>query len=171
MPSAGDTVRASDTTRYICKGIQTSVQSIPNASFTAVQFNGTDEVDNLGIHDPVTNNSQFVIGLKLGWWQVIGKYATTGTGTAASSRRTRILLNGVTGQNGGYASTPTETVSTGTLTQGGFWTSESTTLVQSTLSTDYVELYAFQDTGGAVNTTVSGDLRSTLICIYLGTGT
>jgi hypothetical protein len=167
MPNAGDYVRAGDTTRYFCKATQSSVQSIPNNAFTAITFNGTDDVDNLGIHDPVTNNSQFVIGLKLGWWQVSGKYATTGS-AAGTSRRSRFLLNGATSINGSYTSFPAFSA---TAMTGGFWTTESTTLVQTTLSTDYIEFTALQDSGGALNTTVSGDLRCQFTAIYLGTGT
>jgi hypothetical protein len=161
---AGAKVDAGDLTRYFCKGTQSSVQSIPNNTFTAVTFNGTDDVDNLGIHDIVTNNSRFVIGLKLGWWQVAGKYATSGSATG-TARRSRFLLNGTTSINGSYTATPSFS---GTAMTGGFWTSESMSLVQTTLATDYIEFQAFQDTGGALNTTVSGDLRCQMVCIYLG---
>lgn len=156
---AGAKVDAADLTRHYTKGSQGTTQSIPNNSFTAIQFNGTDDVDTLGIHDPVTSNTRFNIGLKLGWWQISGKFVCSASGTGA--RRSRFVLNGSLGVNGGYSAVP--------LSSGaGFWTSESNTLVQSTLSTDYVEFQGFQDSGGALSTLVSGDLRSQMVCIYLG---
>jgi hypothetical protein len=161
---AGAKVDAGDLTAYKVKGTQSSAQSIPNNTFTAITFNGTDDVDNLSIHDTVTNNSRFVIGAKIGWWLCWGKYATTGT-AAGVSRRTRFLLNGVTSINGSYSSNPAFSA---TALTGGFWTVESFTMVQTTAAADYIELYALQDSGGALNTTVSGDLRSQFLALYIG---
>jgi hypothetical protein len=164
VANAGDYVRASDTTRYYCKGTASTAQSIPTGAFTPIIFNNTDEVDTLGIHDPVTNNTQFNIGAKLGWWWITGKYATTGSATGIG-RRTRFLVNGTTSVNGSYSAFPSFS---GTAMTGGFWTCESTSLVQSTTSSDYIEFTALQDTGGALNTVVSGDLRCQMLCIYMG---
>lgn len=164
MANAGARILAADTTRWYTKAVQNTVQSIPTGSFTALQFNGTDEVDNLGIHDPVTNNSRFVIGLALGWWYVQAKFACSAT-AAAQQRRSRLILNGGTGINGGYSGTP---VYSATAMTGGFWTIESSSVVQATASTDYVEVQGFQDSGGALNTVVSGDLRCQFIALYQG---
>lgn len=164
MPNAGDFVRAGDTTRYYCKATQSLAQSINSGVFTAITFNGTNDVDTLGIHDSVTNNSRLTIGLKLGWWHVSGKYSTTGT-AAGISRRLRLVMNGATGVNGAYAAWPAFSA---TAMTGGFWSFETSSLMQASLSTDYVELHAFQDSGGALNTIVSGDLRSSIYAIYLG---
>lgn len=173
MPNAGDYVRAGDTTRYYTKGVANTVQSIPNNAFTIITFDGTDEVDTLGIHDPSTNNSRFNIGLKLGFWWCIAKYATAGNNSYAAANnveqvRSRFLVNGTTSVNGSYSAAPAWQISAGTVTYAGFWTSESQTLVQASASADYVELQGLQTSGGALNTVVSGDLRCQFICIYLG---
>lgn len=168
MANAGDTVKASDNTRFYTKATQGVAQSIPNNSWTAITLDDTDTVDSLGLHDPVSSNTRLTIGLKLGWWLVIGKY-TSVADTRGATRGARILLNGV-GVNGGYQRFPDFNTTASQVTTGGFWSVETTTLVQSTVSTDYIELHAMQNSGtaGAVNTSVSGDFRCQLIALYLG---
>jgi hypothetical protein len=165
MATQGDYVRAGDVRSYYAKVSQSTAQSIPNNVFTARQFNGNDDTDTLGVHDPVTSNSQINIGKVLGWWMLTGVYASAGT-AAGGGRRVRWLLNGTTGVNGAYVSFPT---ASGTAITGGFWAVESTALVQATAAADYVELQGLQDTGGALNTQVSGDLRCAVTAVYLGT--
>lgn len=159
MANAGAPIVVGDVARWYCKATQLTAQALAAATFTAVTFDNADDVDNLGIHDPVTNNSRFQIGLALGWWLVIGSIATP-AGTVARGSRSRLLLNGTTGQNGGYSAQPSVTPG------GGFWTSTSIALVQATAAADYVQLQAYSDT--ALTMTVSGDLRSSMTCIYQG---
>lgn len=158
MPAAGAPVLAGDIPRHYTKGSQSSAQAFGAATFTAVTFNGADAVDTLNIHDPVTNNSRFQIGLQLGWWLVIGTVAWAGG--SANGKRSRLLVSGVS-IDGGYDATPDITATT-----GGFSTTTSIGLAQAVNLADYVELYAL--TQLAASTQVSGDLRCSMTCIYQG---
>jgi hypothetical protein len=160
MASAGDYVRASDTSCFNCSVTQTTGQTLSNNTFTAITFDAADDVDVLGIHDPVTLNSRFVIGLKLGWWEVSGMvwYAA---GTTATRRGVAVALNGTRvpgGINVGWASNGT----------AGGSHSIPPVPVQATVSTDYVELMGFQDTGGNLATTVVSPFLSSVSLKYLG---
>lgn len=156
---AGARVLASDNARVYTKAIQNTPQAFGAATFTAMTFDGADEVDTLGIHDPVTNNSRLNIGLLLGWWLVIAH--TPWGGVSASGKRSRLVLNGVTGINGGYVAIPAVTATT-----AGFQTTDSVALVQATAAADYVQCQAYTDL--AASTQVSGDLRATFTAIYQG---
>lgn len=157
MANAGAPVYATDYQRWKCKVVQNTAQALAAATFTALTFDGADEVDDLGIHDPATNNSRLNIGLALGWWHVFGHFA--GPNVSGSGARARILING--GSKNAYSAAAAVTA-----TIGGFRTLEVQALIPATLATDYVELHGFVDTAGS--TVVSGDLRSTLHALYLG---
>jgi hypothetical protein len=159
MPAAGAPVLATDYQRWRVKAVQNTVQALAAATFTAVSFDGADEVDDLNVHDSVTNNSRVLLGLAVGWWLVMGHTAwgaATGKGI-----RSRLVLNGVTGINGSYDSAPAITATT-----GGFITTNSVGLVQVTNAADYIQLQAYTETAGS--TTVSGDLRCALSAVYQG---
>lgn len=159
MPNAGARILAADNARWFCKSTQGTGQALAAATFTALTFGSADDVDNLGIHDPTTNSTRFNLGAALGWWLLVGTFATPGT-AVAGGRRMRWVMNGASGVNGGYVAFPSITPT------GGFWSAQSTALVQATASADYVELQAYSD--AALTTTVSGDLRSAVTCIYQG---
>lgn len=53
-----------------CEANRTTTQTITTATVTPVQFNGTDEWDTSGIHDPASNNTRFTIPSGLdGIWE------------------------------------------------------------------------------------------------------
>lgn len=160
MPNAGAPVLVGDVARWYTVGEQSTLQSgIPNATFTAIQMNAADPVDTLGIHDPVTNNSRFVIGLALGWWWVHGNIAW-GVTTAAKRYAAQLALNGaVIARTAAYAHASIADA-LNTQTMG---------LVQAVAATDYVELMGRHDLGAGLtmSTSVSG-YRSSLTCVYLG---
>jgi hypothetical protein len=159
MPLAGAPILVGDNARYRCKATQLTQQSVTSATLTNIAFDDADTLDDLGIHDPVTLNSRFVIGLALGWWLVVGTVVWN-TSAVASGRRSQLNLNG-TGINGSFTITPI-------LSANGFWSTQSETIVQATAATDYVELQGYQDTGVALTTRVSGAIRSQMLCMYLG---
>lgn len=168
MVSAGDYVRASDTTRHYCFAYQSVAQSIPTGTvtFTAITFT-TDLVDTDAIHDTVTNNSQLIVGGILGYWEVSGcvSYAAAASGAVGETRRAGIMFNG-TGSpttQGAQVILPFVTTTSG-LTS----IVVPPILVQTTASTDYVELGAAHNNSGSINTTVSGGFRSHIRAVYLG---
>lgn len=165
MPLAGQTILPIDTAVAYCKGTAGAVQSIPNNTNTALLFSIND-VDTLGIHSTSVSTDQFNIGLKLGWWLICGVYASGG-GTTGGTRTARILLNG-SPVNGSQDRSPDYLATASAVTTGGFWSCKATTIVQATTSTDYVQVTAFQTSGLAQNTIVSGDLRSALVAVYFG---
>lgn len=160
MPNAGAPIYATDYQRWRVKAVQNTTQALAAATFTALTFDGADEVDDLNVHDSVTNNSRLVLGGALGWWLIIGQFAIGAA--SAKGVRSRIVVNvGLAGVQGGYSSTPNIT---GTV--AGFVTSTSTSMWLATSAADYVQLQGYADV--ASSTVVSGDLRSTLMAIYQG---
>lgn len=163
MPNAGARVLATDNARWYCRATQSTAQSgIVNATFTPITFNAADDVDTLGIHDPVTNNTRFVIGLALGWWQVQGIVAW-GTTTSGKRYAAAIGLNGSTaGVLGTHDYQHAAMADALNVMAFGF--------IQATSSTDYVELLARHDLGAGLtmNTSVNG-YRSAMHLTYLGT--
>ena len=161
MPNAGARILAGDNARWYCKATQSTVQTgIALGVFTPIQFNGTDDVDTLGIHDPVTNNTRFNIGLALGWWLVQGTIAWTTT-TAAKRYASAIGSNGsvagILGTHNYQHASLADALNTMTY---GF--------VQATASTDYIEIIGRQDAVATTSTSVSG-YRSAAHLTYLGT--
>lgn len=123
---------------------QGSVQSIPNSAVTPVTFDSTVN-DSYGGHSNITNNSRYTAQVT-GWYLVIGvaAFATNGTGV----RVARLLKNGssvvyfdVWAQAVTAASTPTATATAGILQLN---------------AGDYVELGAYQTSGGALTTFTTG---------------
>lgn len=132
---------------------QTSVQSLPNNTWTAITFNAEDvdtDVDGTGGHDTVTNNSRFTARYA-GWYQLSGAagFAANGTGL----RGARWLVNGIALNAGG------------TVLPAG---SGSFTVVPAAVEKvymnigDYVELQALQSSGGALDTAIASTVQSTM---------
>lgn len=119
---------------------QTAAQSIPNATYTAVAFNAED-VDSAGGHDNVTNNSRYT-AVYPGWYQVSG--ASGFVANAAGRRITGWAVNGTT-LTGSQLSSP----NTGGVVDINV---AARTMLAYLNVTDYVELLAYQDSGGALNT-------------------
>ena len=113
-------------------------QSIATSTTTAVSFD-SETFDTNALHDPATNNSRVLLN-KIGLWRVAGqvRYQAHGTG----SRQATIRLNGAT-----FFSDPTVPTS-GVTVQTTVPVDE---VIQATAITDYVELLAWQDSGGNLN--------------------
>lgn len=132
----------------VAKINQSTAQSINNATSTAVQFNNpTDildtDVDGTGGHDPVTNNTRFTARYPL-WMWVAG--SVTFAANATGIRTCWLAINGIDVDSSAESSpgTASDVLSISTrptkiyLAQG-----------------DYVELMAYQTSGGALSTVVS----------------
>ena len=144
--------------RPIAYVYQNVAQSIPNANVLTAITMDSETLDRDNQHSTSSLTSRVVIGGTLGWYRVTGTvcYATLAT-TPATSRRALIQFNGA--PLGGYSIIGAGQSLTGVTT---------TTIVQATASTDYVELYGAQDSAGALNTAVSGTFRSSLLVEWIG---
>ena len=135
--------------------VQASAQTGWTAStFTSITFT-TETADNDGQHSTSSNTSRVVIGNTLGWYLVIGTYASASDASGVT-RRAQVALNGTVVSG-----------STGITPAAGFATATAWCLVQATSSGDYVELQGWTDATTTRGTAVSGGLTSSLAAIYL----
>lgn len=162
--AAGDIILASTINDIIQYGlnralvrlVQSSAQSIPDATLTALTFTGTEDIDTYGFHDPTTNSSRITPNIP-GTYLFFGAYFT-GAASSPANIDCSVRKN---------AATVTPTGSRDTL--GAIATSQwGQAIFDMNGSTDYAELIAFQDSAGAVNSNVSLRLTSHFSCILLG---
>lgn len=150
-----------DVTKPVCLAYQTATQSLTTSTFTAITMD-SEVIDTDGQHSTSTNTSRIVIGNTLGWYRVSGAVAYAGSG-AGNGRRVRLLANGgASGVIGGH----------GSIAPGGTGFTMcylAPVLVQATLSTDYIELQGWQDSGGALLTLNNSQMESFLFAEYVGT--
>lgn len=138
----------------ICKARQATLQSIPSGAFTSITLDAEDvdtDVDGVGGHDNVTNNSRFTARYP-GYHSISGgcSFASNVTGR----RGVRVAVNGtaVNGSTVVLAATIAASVVVG----------NDRNLVYLNVG-DYVELQAFQDSGGALNTVSTTDSQPRLM--------
>ena len=158
--AAGDKAFWSDVANAIrppiVRLIQAAAQSIPNVTSTALTFAaGSEDIDTHNFHDTVTNNTR-VTPTIAGYYQV--------TVTYASSANTATQLYAVVAKNGAgvqplVRQTPAATSSAKSV--------QATAIVSMNGSTDYIEGWANQNSGGALNTQVGGGINSVLEVVYL----
>lgn len=160
--AAGDIIFWSDVADAIrppiTRLIQVALQSIPNATNTALTFGaGSEDIDTHGFHDTAVNTSRITP-------TKAGRYRVVGTGNLASSAAVTILVAFI-GKNG-TAVQPyprQKPAATATTTSAS-----ASAIVEMNGSTDYVELFLHQTSGGAINTQASGGVNSVLELEYLG---
>lgn len=121
---------------------QSVAQSIPNNALTPILFD-TEDIDIGSGHSTSSNTSRWTCpSTKLGWFRVIGLYAAVSNGTGM--RRVAICING--------------TFYSGNSTTNGI-AGIDTTLQASDLiylnPGDYVEIHAYQTSGGSLNTSLT----------------
>ena len=132
-------------------------QSINSSTWTAITFT-VEDYDTDGFHDNSTNTSRMTIPTgKGGKYQITASGDFTIVGTGGTFRGIRLYKNGAV-----Y-----ESPTTGAVLRSIFANVDiCTTTLDWTITlaaTDYLEIYAFQDTGSAKNIT------NNLFCItYLG---
>jgi hypothetical protein len=111
-------------------------QTIPNATYTKLQIN-TETFDTNSNYDPTTNY-RFTPTVA-GYYQL--NYSTNPSSAASSTFAFAVLYkNGV---SIALAALATNNTSTGTVSTGSF-------LVSMNGSTDYLEIYGYQNTGGGL---------------------
>ena len=152
-----DTFAWVDLNRPVVQLHQTTTQTIATGAFTAVTFT-SENIDRRGQHSTTVNTSRVTATADLGTYFVIGQvvWATSATGT----RRCRFTDSGVTallGAAGLYPPAPT------------FATSVAFGVWQPATSTSYLELEAFQDSGGNLDTLISANgFRPSLMAWRIG---
>lgn len=130
-------------------GYQSNSQSLGTNSWISLGIDTTD-FDNYGGHSNSTNNNRYTAQVA-GWYTVNGVYAPNGN--ASGFRAVRITKNG----------TPV----LGHSTYSGAVTSAEPGIVTPTKDVqlavgDWVEVQGWQNTGGALGTTIDPDLRTGL---------
>jgi hypothetical protein len=111
-------------------------QSIPNATYTKLQLN-TKEFDTNSNYDNVTNYR--FLPTVAGYYQINGQYGPSGAATGLNS--CAIYKNGSVFKYGSTGSNSTVSIA-----------SNVSALISFNGSTDYVELWVFQSSGGAQGT-------------------
>lgn len=151
--NAGSEVSAADlnsTVPSICHCVaQTAQTGWTTQTPTAITFGtGSTVVDTDAIHSESSNTSRFVIGKRLGWWEVSGVYAAASSTTAAAFLRAILYKNGsaIFGSFNGVQGAANVFIGLTT----------PTIQVEATASTDYIELYGYESqTGTPIGTAVS----------------
>lgn len=120
----------------------TSAQTLPHATVTAITLDA-ENFDTDSFHDNATNNTRFTIPSD-GAYDIAGQVAFSSTGSSGSTRIARIRLNGTdTLVDTAYAGT-TDGVRVPVATK------------ESLTAGDYIELVAYQTSGGGSLDTLSG---------------
>lgn len=137
------------------KVYQTADQSISNATFTAITFN-SETFDTDGFHSTTTNTSRLTVPAgKAGYYLVTAQLAYNGN--AAGQRQAEVTVNGA----GGFGKFIQ-------LNAGSSYVPQPKGVTILNLSVgDYVELNAYQDSGGALSN-YSGVGQSFLAMQFLG---
>ena len=136
---------ASGSTAAGCSLTKSAAQTLSNATATAITFNG-ENFDTDAYHDNSTNNSRITIPAGKG-----GKYVVSARATFASNitdqRRIQLRVNG--------SATAIDLFNTSTGVAGEPFTMQTIRFL-SLSAGDYVEMFAFQQSGG--NLDLGGDL-------------
>ncbi len=142
----------------VCELRQTVAQSIANVTGALILYD-TEDIDNDGGHSTTVNSDRYT-PRTAGRFQVSGGVGFVGNGTGI--RDVEVAKNGA-GVNGGATLMNTTVV--------GFThrqTSRTMTLFANG-TTDYFGILAFQNSGGALNTAVSGVEQSSMSVRWVGT--
>jgi hypothetical protein len=137
---------------------QTVAQSLANNAYTSVTFD-TEDVDSDNAHSTASNTSRVTANTP-GYWRASGSIGFAGN--TAGRRATRWAVNG-TALNGGQI-----------LLGPATWTGLAVGIPAVTRDVflngtgDYLELQAFQDSGGALNSDV-GAQQSLLVATWAAT--
>lgn len=129
-------------TKPIAQMRQTSSQSTTSDNFTAIQFQAED-VDNYNGHDNSTNNTRYTCKVA-GWYRLSGK---VGWAANATGRRAAQWF-----KNGSALNASQTAI---IATSASDVEHPAVSMLVSLAVDDYVELHGFQESGGALSTTVT----------------
>ena len=130
-------------------GTQNTIQSIAATTWGAIGLD-TEQFDSYGGHSTVTNTSRYVAQVT-GWYTVCGVVAFSLNGTGARGSRLQVNGTAVAGACSFIPGLSSNSVGVATPTRDLFLN-----------ATDYVEVAGWQNSGGALNTTVNSDFSSGL---------
>lgn len=138
-----------------CRLVQAVVQSIPDNTATAITFT-TEDDDDLGFHDPVTNNTRVTPTIP-GWYRFNGTYFS-------ATLTTPVLFAVYFRKNNTGSHPPGKRA----LYQAGVVSPgvSCSALIEMNGTTDYVELVALQDSAGATNTASTGYIACVIECEF-----
>jgi len=136
-----------------CRAIKNALQSIPNATYTAVTFTGTDTFDTNAFHDTSTNPSRITIPTGgTGYYSIYGMITWV---TAANHLGFARLRKNGTDYLGSHM------IGTG---NAAWQASQFLSDVQYLTAGDYVELLAYQNLGSAID--VQGNSNDVGTCYF-----
>jgi hypothetical protein len=144
---------AAFTTPDGCRVYNSAAQSIPNSTQTNLSFN-TERYNNGGMHSTISNNSR-ITAQKAGVYVITGnvEFASNATGM----RVVGVILNGAT---------PMAEVRIPAV-NGNTTILSVSTLLHMAIN-DYVELFVYQDSGGALNVTLLADISPEFAAQWMG---
>lgn len=161
--AAGDIIFWSDVADAIrppvTRLVQQAAQSLANGANAAITFGaGSEEIDTHSFHDTSTNTTR-ITPTKAGRYRVRVTVAVAANSTVS-------LLTAFVGKNGAsvqpFSRSKPAVVSASTISH------DAEAIVELNGTTDYVEGYANQTSGGALNTQASGGVNSVLELEYIG---
>ena len=132
-------------------GQQSTTQSIANNTYTALSLD-TNIYDTYSGHSTVTNNSRYT-AQQPGLYMIIGRSGFT---TNATGARGALII-----YNGGGVSSTTPNVTTGNAGASAFSYTEVVAFQLMAIG-DYVEVFGYQASGGALSTTTGGSSMQVL---------
>lgn len=121
-------------------GTQAGAQSIANNTLVALTLD-TTVIDTYSGHSNVTNNSRYTPTVA-GYYLVVGSYGQAANGTG--NRFVLIYKNGARVNLGSLGGLAAGAANTGSI--------QASAMVQCDGASDYIEVFAFQSSGGALNT-------------------
>jgi hypothetical protein len=140
--------------RPVCQARQTVTQNLTTGSAAALLLD-TEDVDNDNMHSTTTNTSRLT-AVTAGRYQVGGGYCA---GSGSGRREVWYRVNG-SDVNGTESGIFGSTNNTGPASRA----------VSVFLNVgDYVELFAYQDSGGTIATIVTGSMQPSFYAHWIGT--
>lgn len=126
----------------VCTVYQSTVQAVPSGTWTAITYD-SESLDTDGFHSVVSNTSRLTIVIA-GTYRIDGLVAFVANSTGV--RGARVAVNGTAIRS--QTNLPT--------TVGSAWSAPCWAEVPLNLN-DYVEIQAFHNSGGALNTNIAVD--------------
>jgi len=141
--------------------VASGTQSIPDATQTALTFS-TEDVDPDGFHSTSSNTSR-ITPTVAGLYLFMGTYFTAGN-------TDYVTVDICVAKNGSGTSAPAErrNFSTTATQVSNALSVQCSSILEANGSTDYFELFVFQDSAGSKSTNQSQRFSSTFQCFFIG---